>query len=160
MARTPQIQINEVDARACARPYLILGCTFFLLTLFGLLVAMKTPAHDWRFAYIPAGIGLGLVLWLRAIRLKIADGELSYRTLFRARSIRVTDIEKVENQLIGTSKGRYRAIVIYPLPQAKQKPIRINTGCFSREDLGRLFDLLSQVFKGPRSIGIYTDESV
>ena len=160
MARTPQFQINEVDARACARPYLILGCIFLSLTLFGLLAVIKTPTHDWRFAYIPAGIGLGLVLGLRAIRLKVADGELSYRTLFRVRSIRLTDVEKIENQLIGTSKGRYRAIIIYPLPQAKQKPIRINTGPFSREDLGRLFDSLSPVFKGPRSIGIYTDETV
>ena len=123
-------------------------------------MAVKTPAHDWRFAYIPGGIGIGLVLWLRAIRLKIADGELSYQTLFRVRTIRVTDIERVENQLIGTSKGTYRAIVIYPLPQAKQRPIRINIGPFSREDLGRLFNLLSPVFKGPRNIGIYTDETV
>lgn len=160
MIQSPQSETNRVDARACASSYLVLGSMFFLLTLFGLLVAMKTPAHDWEFAYIPAGIGIGLVLWLRAIRLKIEDGELFYQTLFRARHIRVTDIEKVENRIIGTSKGAYRALVIYPLPHARQRPIRINIKPFSREDLSRLFDLLSPVFKGPRNIGIYTDETV
>jgi hypothetical protein len=39
-------------------------------------------------------------------------------------------------------------------------PPPINMGAFSREDLGRLFNLLSPVFKGPRNIGIYTDETV
>jgi hypothetical protein len=39
-------------------------------------------------------------------------------------------------------------------------PPPIDMGAFSREDLGRLFNLLSPVFKDPRNIGIYTDETV
>jgi hypothetical protein len=153
-------QILEVDARASLRSYLTLGTIFLLLTLFGLLVAIKTPAHDWNFVYIPAAIGLGVVLWLRTIRLTIADGELSYHTLFGIRSIRISDIEKAETQLIGTSKGQYRALVVHPYPASTRKPMRVHIGAFSREDLGRLFDLLSPKFKGPRNIGVYTDESV
>ena len=152
-------QSLEVDARASLRSYLTLGTIFLLLTLFGLFVAIKTPAHDWNFVYIPAAIGLGVVLWLRTIRLTIADGEFSYHTLFSIRSIRLSDIEKAETQLIGTSKGQYRALVVYPYPASTRKPIRVNIGAFAREDLGRLFDLLSSKFKGPRDIGIYTDES-
>ena len=94
------------------------------------------------------------------MRLRIADGELSYQTIFGIRSIRLADIEKAENQLIGTAKGRHRALVIYPLSETHQKPIRINIANFSREDLRKLFELLSPVFKGPRNIGIYTDETV
>jgi len=41
-----------------------------------------------------------------------------------------------------------------------QKAIRVNIKVFSREDLGRLFDLLGSKFQGPRRIGVYTDESV
>src|SRR5712664_3639469 len=149
-------QVGEVDARACLRSYLTLGFIFLPLALFGLFVTIKTPTHDRNFVYIPTAIGLALILWLRTIRLTIADGEFSYRTLFGNRSIRLTDIEKAETQLIGTSKGQYRALMIYPYPEKMQKPMRVNIGAFSREDLGRLFDLLSPKFKGPRNIGIYT----
>lgn len=151
--------INEVDARACRESYLTLGSIFLLFTLFGFFVTLEGPKHNWEFVYIPAGLGIGIAFWLRAIRLRIADGELSYGTLFATRSIRLTDIEKAETQLIGTSKGQYRALVIYPRPETMQKPMRVNIKVFSQEDLGRLFDLLAPKFKGPRTIGVYTDES-
>jgi len=159
MPDVPHSQIGEVDARASLRSYLTLGSIFLLLALFGLFVAIKAPIHDWNFVYIPTAIGLGVVLWLRTIRLTIADGELSYHTLFGIRSIRLTDIEKAETQLIGTSKGQYRALMVYPYPEKMQKPMRVNIGAFSREDLGRVFHLLSPKFKRPRNVGIYTDES-
>jgi hypothetical protein len=152
--------MNEIDIRAGARPYLVLGFTFLLLTVFGLFVAIRSSTHDWRFAYIPAGIGIGIVLYLRTIHLKIENGELSYKTLFRARRIRLTDIEKIENQLIGSAKGTYRALVVYPVPRSMEGPIRINIGPFSSDDLCRLFDALSISFKFARNISVYTDETV
>src|SRR6266700_740936 len=116
MPNLPHAQISEVDARACVRSYLTLGSIFLLLALFGLFVAIKAPTPDWNFVYIPTAIGLGVVLWLRTIRLTI--------------------VEKVETQLIGTSKGQYRALMVYPYPEKMQKPMRVNIGAFSREDLG------------------------
>lgn len=101
-----------------------------------------------------------VVLWLRSIRLRVANGELCYRTLFWTRRINLSDIEKAETRLFGTSKGKYRALVIYPRAEKAQKPMRVNIKVFSREDLGRLFDLLSPKFQGPRRIAVYSDEKV
>ena len=151
--------INELDARADWSGYLALGGIFFALTLFGLYVAIRTPAHDWNFVYIPAGMLALVLLWLRSIRLRVANGELCYRTLFWTRKINLSDIEKAETHLISTGKGRYRALIIYPRTEKMQKPMRVNIKVFSRENLGRLFDLLGPKFQGPRRIGVHTDES-
>ena len=153
-------QITELDARADRSGYLVLGGIFFALTLFGLYVAIRTPAHDWNFVYVPAGMLALVVLWLRSIRLRVADGELCYRTLFWTRRINLSDIEKAETRLLRTGKGPYRVLLIYPRAEKLQKPMRVNIKVFSREDLGRLFDLLGPKFQGPRRIGVYRDEKV
>ena len=69
------------------------------------------------------------------------------------------DIQSAETKLIGTSKGSCRLLLIYVRPEKTQKTIAINIKLFSKKDLGRLFDLLGPKFKGPRRIGIYSDES-
>jgi hypothetical protein len=159
MPDSPTAQKSALDASACLRSYLTLGTMWAVVALGGFFVAMKPP-HNWEFVYIPGGVGIGFMLWLRAFRLKIADGELSYRTLFFGnRSIGLADIEKAETQVIGTSKGEYRVLLIYPRAGNLQKPIRVNIKVFSKEDLGRLFDLLGPKFKSSRRIGVYTDES-
>jgi hypothetical protein len=153
-------QINELDARADRSGYLALGGIFFAFTVFGLDVAIRTPAHDWNFVYVPAGVLALVVLWLRSIWLRVADGELCYRTLFSSRRINLSDIEKAETRLIRTGKGSYRALVIYPRAERMEKPLRLNIKVFSRADLARLFDLLGPKLQGSRRIGVYTDESV
>ena len=160
MSTAPQAQTNELDARADWSGYVVFGGIFFLLVLFGLYVAIKAPAHDWNFVYVPVGILAFVVLWLRSIRLRIAGGELSYRTMFGTRRINLSDIEKAEMRLFRTGKGPYRALVIYPRTEKMQKPMRVNTKVFSRQDLGRLFDLFGPKFQGPRRIGAFTDETV
>lgn len=159
MSNSP-VQINEFDARANRSGYLALGGIFFAFTLFGLYVAIRTPAHDWNFEYVPAGMLALVVLWLRSIRLRVANGELCYRTLFSTRRINLSDIEKAETRSIRTGKGSYRALILYPRTEKMQKPMRVNIKVFSREDLGRLFDLLGPKFQGPRRIGVYGDEQV
>lgn len=153
-------QSNELDARADRSGYLALGGICFAFMLFGFYVAIRTPAHDWNFVYLPAGMLVLVVLWLRSIRLTVANGELCSKTLFAARRINLTDIEKAETLLIRTGKGSYRALVIYPRTEKMQKPMRVNIKVFSREDLGRLFDLLGPKFQGPRRIGVYGGEKV
>ena len=160
MPEVLQTRFNDLDARADWSGYLALGGIFFALTLFGLYVAIRTPAHDWNFVYIPAGVLALVVLWLRSFRLRVADGELSYRTLLATRRINLLDIEKAETRLFRTGKGPYLALVIYPRAEKMQKPIRINIKVFSRGDLSRLLDLLGPKFQGPRRIAVFTDESV
>ena len=135
-----------------------LGSIFFALTLFGLYVAIRTPAHDWNFVYVPAGMLALVLIWLRSIRLRVANGELSYRTLFGARRVNLSDIEKAEMRLLRTGKGPYRVLFIYPRTEEMQKPMRINIKVFFRTDLSRLFDLLGPKLQGPRGIGVYSDE--
>jgi hypothetical protein len=159
MPQSLHLPVNEVDARACRESYLTLGSIFLLVALLGLFVVIQDPKHNWEFVCIPAGLGIGYALWLRSIRLRIVDGELSYGTLFATRSIRLIDIEKAETQLVGTGRVPTRVLVIHPRPETTQKPMRVNIKVFSREDLSRLFDLLAPKFKGPRTIGVYTDES-
>lgn len=160
MSDSPHAQIGELDARAELSGYLIFGSLFLALTLFGLYVAIRTPSHDWNFVYIPAGVGIFLLLWLRSIRLRVANGELSYKVFLWTRRINLSDIEKAEARLIGTGKGPYRALIIYPRAEKLQKPVRVNIKVFSREDLCQLFDLLGPKLQGPRRIGVSTDESV
>ncbi|HKD51094.1 MAG TPA: hypothetical protein VKB90_09860 [Candidatus Acidoferrum sp.] len=150
--------MTELDARADRSGYLALGSIFFALTLFGLYVAIRTPAHDWNFVYVPAGMLALVLIWLRSIRLRVANGELSYRTLFGARRVNLSDIEKAEMRLLRTGKGPYRVLFIYPRTEEMQKPMRINIKVFFRTDLSRLFDLLGPKLQGPRGIGVYSDE--
>ena len=158
MSNSPA-QIKELDARADRSGYLALGWIFSALILFGFYVVVRSPAHDWNFVYVPAGMLALVVLWLRSIRLRVGDGELCYKTLFWSRKINLSDIEKAETRLIRASKYSYRALVIYPRAEKMQKLMRVNIKVFSREDLGRLFDLLGAKFQGPRRIGVYNDET-
>ena len=160
MSEPQRPHLSGIDARACLASYLTFGAIFPLLAIFGLFVVIKTPNHSYEFVYIPAAIGVGIALWLRAFRLTIADGELTYRTLFGSRSIRVADIERAETQLVATGRGSYRVLVINPRPETMQEPIRVNIKVFSREDLRCLFDLLGSKFRGSRTIGVYTSDSV
>jgi len=160
MENAPHGQAVEVDAGASLSSYLILGSIFLLLTLFGLYVAIRAPSHDLNFVYVLAGLLVFSLFWLRSIRLRVRGVELCYRTLFWTRRVNLSDIEKAETRLFGTSKGTYRALVIYPRGGRMRKPMRVNIKVFSREDLRRIFDFLGPKFQGPRRIGVFTDESV
>ena len=160
MGNAPHGQAGELDVRACLSSYLVFGSIFLLLTLFGLYVEVRAPSHDWSVVYISLALLVFFQFWFGAIRLRVRDGEISYRTLFGTRRINLSDIEKAESRLFGSSKGSYRALVIYPRAGVNQKPLRVNIKAFSREDIGRIFDFLGPKFHGPRRIGLYTDESV
>ena len=159
MPDVSHVAINEVDARAGLRSYLILGSLLLVPTLLGLTVAVRTGSHDWNLFYVAGGLETFVLLWLRSLRLRIADGELSSRRLLWTRKFNLSDIQRAETQLVGTSKGSYRALFIYPYPGKEQKPMRVPIGAFAKEDLKRVFDLLGDKFQGPRRIGVYTDES-
>ena len=150
---------ERLDARACTRPYIIFGLIFGFLFAFGIW-QVSVPGGDWRIALLTGAAFLLTMLWVGAIRIQYSDGQLSYRTLFTGtRSVPLGDIESAETKLISTSKGSYRLLLIHIRPEKTQRPISIKISLFSKEDVGRLFDLLGPKFKGPRGIGVYTDES-
>lgn len=140
--------------------YLILGSIWAILAIAGAFLIRTGRTQEWPFVYIPSFAMILTLLWLRMFRLQYFDGQLSYRTLFSGtRTISLSDIEKAETQVISTSKGRVRVLIIYLRPEKMEKPIRINMKVFSRADLGRVFDLLGSKFTSSRRIGVYSDYS-
>src|SRR5262249_20829955 len=116
------VATNEVEARTALHVYLILGAVPLLLTLFGIYLVVSGLGHDWNLLYVSAGFFAFVLFMLRSFRLRIADGEFSSRRFFWTRSIHLEDIEKAETKLFGTSKGSYRALVLYPHAEKMQKP--------------------------------------
>jgi hypothetical protein len=160
MERKYQSAGTELDARACSSSYLILGSIWAIPAIVATSLLRSGRMEDWSFVYIASGVLLVMLLWLRTFRLKYSDGQLSYRTLFSGtRSISLSDIEKAETQLIGTSKGQVRVLMIYLQPERMEKPMRVNMKVFSKADLGRIFDLLGSKFKSSRRIGVYSDDN-
>jgi hypothetical protein len=155
MAETPQ----RLDVRACSSAYVVLGVIFGFIFVFGIWQA-TVPGGDWRLTLLAGAAFFLAMLWVGTIRIQFSDGKLSYRTLFSGtRSVLLGGIESAETKVIGTSKGAYRLLLIYLRPEKAQKPMAINIKLFSKEDVGRIFDVLGPKFKSSRRIGIYTDES-
>jgi hypothetical protein len=150
---------ERFEARACARPYIALGIIFGFLFAFGIWQA-TVPGGDWRITGITGATLFLTMLWLATLRIQYSEGQLSYRSLFvGTRSISISDIESAETRVVSSAKGSRRLLFIYAHPERAQRPIRINVVLFSKEDMGQLFDLLGPKFKGPRTIGVYTDET-
>ena len=155
MAETPE----RLDARACTSSYVVLGVIFGFIFVFGIWQG-TVPGGDWKLTLLTGAAFFLTMLWVGTIRIRYSDGKLSYRTLFSGtRFVLLWDIESAETKVIGTGKGLYRLLWIYLRPEKAQKPMTINIKLFSKEDVGRIFDVLGPKFKSSRRIGIYTDES-
>ena len=159
---------DRVDARAALSTYLIFGGICVPMFVLGILTGrgpyrdlLATVANaDPLITGVSGSAFLLSMLWAGTFRLRVADGTLSYRTLFGGtRSILLSDIEKAETQLVSAGRGQVRVLMIYPRPETMQKPMRVNIKVFSREDLGRVFDLLGPRFQGSRRIGVYSNDS-
>jgi hypothetical protein len=151
---------ERLDARACASSYVGLGMIFGFIFILAIWQA-TVSGGDWRFALVAGAAFLLTMLWVGTIRIQYSDGLLSYHTLFTGtRSIPLSEIESAETKVISSGKGSSIILMIHPRGEKEQKPMAIKIKLFSKEDVGRLFDLLGSKFKGSRRIGIYTDESV
>jgi hypothetical protein len=160
MKRDPATTQERLDARACTSSYVVLGVIFGFIFILGIWQA-TVPGGDWRITLVTGAAFFLAMLWVGTIRIQYSAGLLSYRTLFTGtRSIPLSEIESAETKVISTSKGSYIILLIHPRGEKGQKPIVIKIKLFSREDVRRLFDLLGSKFKGPRRIGVFTDESV
>ncbi len=138
---------GRLDARACASTYVIFCGIFAFLFAMGIRAGIGT-GRDRRITLATAAAFLLSIVWVWAFRLVIADGVISYRSLFgRTRSISLTDVEKAATEL--NLRSRFR-----PPMQL------INMKVFSREDLGRVFDFLGPKLKSSRRIGVVSNDSV
>jgi hypothetical protein len=155
MEHTPE----RLNARACASSYVILGSIFGFIFILAIWQA-TVPGGDWRLALL-AGVAFTLaMLWVATIRIQYSDGALSYYTLFSGtRIIPLSEIESAETKVISRGRGSTMVLLIHLRGGKVQKPMVIKIKPFSKEDVGRLFDVLGPKFKGPRRIGVYTDET-
>jgi hypothetical protein len=150
---------ERLDARACTSSYVVLGVIFGFIFSLGIWQA-TVPGGDWRFTLVTGAAFLLTMLWVGTIRIQYSNGQLSYHTLFTGtRSIPLAEIESAETKVISSSKGSSMVLLIHLRGEKAQKAIAIKIKLFSKEDVGRLFDLLGPKFKSSRRIGIYTDES-
>ena len=152
---------GRLDARACASTYVIFCGIFAFLFAMGIRAGIGT-GRDRRITLATAAAFLLSIVWVWAFRLVIADGVISYRSLFgRTRSISLADVEKAATEL--NLRSRFRPpmqLIIYPAKATGKQPIRINMKVFSREDLGRVFDFLGPKLKSSRRIGVVSNDSV
>src|ERR1051325_3735737 len=123
MSSAAQARVNQLDARACLSSYLVLGGIFLGLTIFGLYVAINSPAHDWNFVYIPAAI----LAFCRALAEVYSPENHRWRT-FLPNSIldSLYQHNRYRTRLFGTSRGPYRALLVYPRAEKTQKQMRVN----------------------------------
>jgi hypothetical protein len=153
------VRPDQLDMRACKRPYIVLGLIFGFLLAFGIWQT-TVPGGDWRITLLTGAAFILTMLWVGTDRIQYSNGQLSYRTLFAGtRSVSLSDIESAETKVISRAKGSTMVLFIHLRKEKAQKPLRIKIPWYSKEDLGRLFDLLGPGLKGPRRIGIYTDET-
>lgn len=155
MEHTPE----RLDARACASSYAILGSIFGLIFISSIIMA-TIPGGDWKLPLLTGVVFALTMLWVATIRIQYSDGLLSYYTLFSGkRTVPLSEIDSAETKVISTGKGGSTIVLLVRLQGEVQKPLAIKIKLFSKEDVGRLFDLLGPKFKGPRRIGVYTDET-
>lgn len=150
---------KRLDARACASSYAILGSIFGLIFIASIVLA-TVPGGDWKLALLTGAVFVLTMLWVATIRIQYSDGVLSYYTLFSGkRTVPLSEIDSAETKVISTGKGSTIVLLVHLQGEKAQKPLAIKIKLFSKEDVGRLFDLLGPKFKGSRRIGVYTNET-
>jgi len=151
---------ERLDARACTSSYLILGSIFGFIFILATWQA-TVPGGDWRITLL-AGLAFTLtMLSVATIRIQYSNGQLSYFTLFTGtRTVSLSEIDSAETKVLWRGKGATIVLLLHLRREKAQKPLLIKIKLFSKEDVGRLFDILSPKFKGSRRIGLYTDDTV
>jgi hypothetical protein len=133
------------------------GLPFVFSVVFTYFYAFGNYDHDhpvWPLALLAYAVFVGILLYLKAFRVTIRDGLLSYRLLFRGtRSIKFSDIKqaRVDTKRLTARSGRPPyALFIEPLPGVDAPPFAINIKLLGRGDLRTLFDILGDKVSDPK----------
>lgn len=151
-AATPALSV-----RACLSTYAVLAGIFGLLLVFCLALALAKPARGaWQSVAIVAAVFTYVIVWIAAFRLKVADGILSYRSLFGGvRSLGLDEIQLAEIKIDFERKfGPPLGLLITPRSGCQKPKILVNMKVFGKEDLHKLFDILGPALKGNRKLSI------
>lgn len=130
---------------AAPSAYLIFSLIFGSMAILALLADRRSTGFP-AASLIAIAIFVAFLVWLKAFRLQVKDGILSYRSLFNGtRSMAVNDICGVETKLgISQPSGPFVQLIIKALPQRGEKPIVVNLKVFSRKDISNLHGLLKE----------------
>jgi hypothetical protein len=141
--------------RASARPFIALGTTFGLL--FALLTYGSFQGGGWWLSAIEFSVLVVTMLHLAMVKITFSDGQMSYRDLLRGtRSFSLSDLEQAYTKRVFGPYGASRLLFLQLRNGGK---ISIRVPIFARTDLTEIFDLLGSKFEGPRSVGVYSDET-
>jgi hypothetical protein len=152
----PETEEMRLDARAAISSYVALCLIPAALFLGMVICSVTTASPGWGDFVLVTGIMLlSLVLWVRGFRIVVADGKLTYHTLFRKRIVALSDI-----RLAATETGGYHPLqpplrFVLHLADPAVEPIIINMKPFRKEDLHWLFSILGPKMKHPPKLSIF-----
>jgi hypothetical protein len=146
---------GAVVFRASARPFVALGITFGLI--FALLTYGSFNGGGWCLSLIGFLILVVVMVHLAMVKITFSDGQMSYRTLLRGtRSFSLSDLERAYTRRVF---GPYGASRLLLLQLRNGRKISIRVPIFARTDVTKIFDLFGSKFEGPRTVGVYNDET-
>jgi hypothetical protein len=150
---------DRLDARACVSSYVILGTIFGFIFIFAVWQA-TVPGGDWRLTLL-AGEAFALtMLWVATMRIQYSNGELWDFTPFTGkRTVSSSETDSAETKLLSWGRGSTIVLLLHRRGEKAQEPLLIKIRFSSKEDVGRLFNVLAPELKGSCRIGINTDET-
>ena len=116
-----------------------LTAAFFVLGLPWLGVRHPTA---WQPLVICLAAGVAWAAWIGSFRIESDKTELTYRTLFAARTIQYTAIQTLATE-IALDRAGFILLVIQP--KGAGKPIRVNMKPFRRADLALVIETIREV---------------
>lgn len=142
---------EPLTIKAATSTYVTFGVIWGTLALIAFIVSWKTSSSLAVFALLIL-VMVFCFTWIAAFKLVLANGVLSYRTLFGGtRSIPLSEIERAEGA-IGYDKYSDRLkppirLVIQPSSSSRQKAIHVNLKVLRRQDVLRVIKALESCGK-------------
>lgn len=144
--RSHELPSEPLVIRASVSTYVVFGVIWGVLLVPGFVLLTRNAGYLSVVALSLLGLMLSFV-WIASFKLVVANGFISYRTLFTGtRSFVLSEIER-SDLAIGyeTYWDRFKPpirLVIQPHQSTGKKPISLNLKVFSRPDVLRVMKVL------------------
>ncbi|HEX4650290.1 MAG TPA: hypothetical protein VH250_02185 [Granulicella sp.] len=96
---------------------------------------------------------LFLVVWLRRFRIVVANGKLTYYSLFGKQSVALDEVRSARTEVELGSRPPLR--IVLEVAQEQREPVVINMKPFRKEDLRTLFRILGPKMAQPPRLSIF-----
>ena len=136
MLRIHELPSETRIMKACASTYVVFGVIVGVPLVLSLAAALRNGSFWSAVALCLFALALSFV-WIASFKIVIANGNISYRTLFTGtRSVALSEIERCDLEISSENaiKPPIR-LVIRPRQSSGKKPISINLKVFSKPDV-------------------------